>query len=222
MARLARLGHRVALMRKLALLAVVAVAVVAAWQAGIFAVFRDPERVKALLLAWGPWGWLLYVVCFALIQPMGVPGIVFVVPASMIWPKPIAFALSLAGAVLAGSVGFGFARFLARDWVERRLPARFRRFDDLLTRRGLEAVILMRVVFFLAPPAHWVLGVSKVRYATFLLGSAIGFLPRIAALTFLGGNVAEWLLHRPPWTWALVAGAIACVVIGRRVFPRRS
>jgi uncharacterized membrane protein YdjX (TVP38/TMEM64 family) len=145
-----------------------------------------------------------------------------VIPAGMIWPKLEAFALSLLGSVLAGSVGFGFARFLARDWVARHLPARFRRFDELLARRGLEAVILVRVVFFLTPPAHWVLGLSKVRYSTFLLGSAIGFLPGIAALTFLGGGLVEWLRQRPPWTWALVIGVIGAGVIARRMLTRRS
>jgi uncharacterized membrane protein YdjX (TVP38/TMEM64 family) len=209
-------------MKKIVLLVVVAIAVLIAWRTGIFEAFRDPERVKALLLAWGPWGRVVYVVSFALIEPLGVPGLVFVIPAGMIWPTPEAFALSLLGSVLAGSVGFGFARFLARDWVERRLPARFRRFDELLARRGLEAVILVRVVFFLAPPAHWVLGLSKVRYSAFLLGSAIGFVPGIAALTFLGAGLVEWLLLRPWWTWALIVCVIGAIVVAQCVLTRRA
>lgn len=208
--------------KKAALVLAAGVLIGAGWQAGVFELFRDPERVRVLLLAWGAWGWLLYVVSFAVIEPLGVPGIVFVVPAGMIWPKPLAFALSLVASVLAGSLGFGFARFLARDWVEARLPPRFRRFDDLLARRGLQAVILIRLVFFLAPPAHWVLGLSKVSYRTFLIGSAIGFVPGIAALTFLGGGVVEWLLARPPWVWVVVAGAVALALVVRALVHRRA
>ena len=207
--------------KKLVVLGAVALVVAVGWRAGVFDVFHDPERVRALLISWGAWGWVLYVVAFALIEPLGVPGVVFVIPAGMIWPKPLAFALSLAGATLAGSVGFGFARFLARDWVERRLPPRFRRFDERLAERGLEAVNLVRVLFFLAPPAHWVLGLSKVRYSTFVLGSVIGFVPGIAGLTFVGGNVVEWLLGQPRWLWGAAAALLVVGVAARLWWARR-
>jgi len=207
--------------KKIALLASLAATLSAIWYAGVFDAFREPERVKALLLGWEAWGWVLYILCFALIEPLGVPGVVFVVSAGMIWPKPIAFGLSLLSSLLAGSMGFGFARFLARDWVERRLPARFRRFDDVLGRRGLEAVILIRLVFFLAPPAHWVLGLSKVSYRTFLVGSAIGLVPGIAVLTFLGGSLFEWLLARPPRVWAVAASVVVAALLARFVLRPR-
>ena len=201
--------------KKLAVLGAVALVVAVGWRTGVFEAFRDPERVRALLISWGAWGWVLYVVAFALIEPLGVPGVVFVIPAGMIWPKSIAFGLSLLASLLAGSLGFCFARFLARDWVERRLPVRFRRFDDALARHGLKAVILIRLVFFLAPPAHWALGLSNVRYRTFLLGSAIGFVPGITMLTFVGGSLFEWLLAQPPGVWAIAASVAAAALLAR-------
>lgn len=187
----------------------------ALWASGALDAFRDAEHVKALLLSWGGWGYALYVVTFTLLEPMGLPGIVFVVPASLVWPKPIAFALSLVAAIGAGIVGFTFARFIARDWVARHLPERFRRFDDLLAARSLEAVVLVRLVFFMAPPAHWVLGLSKVRFGAFVLGSAIGFVPGVLVLTYLGGSLVQWLGRQPRWAWIAV-GVIAVALIGLR------
>ena len=208
--------------KKLALLALLAAIVAVTWYTGVFDAFRETERVKALLLGWGAWGWVVYVVCFALLEPFGVPGILFVVPAGLIWPKPVAFGLSLLGSLLAGTLGFGFARFLARDWVERRLPMRFRRFDDVLARRGLATVIAIRLMFFLAPPAHWVLGLSNVSFRTFLVGSAIGFVPGIATLTFAGGSLFEWLLTQPPGPWALAAGVAVAALIARLALRSRA
>jgi uncharacterized membrane protein YdjX (TVP38/TMEM64 family) len=207
--------------QKIAALAVVSTFVMIAWRGGLFDALSDVSRVRALLLGSGGWGGLLYVLGFGLLQPLGVPGIVFLIPASMVWPRPMAFALSLIASLLASSVGFGFARFLARDWVSRHLPLRFRRFDDLLARHGLRAVIAIRLVFFLTPPAHWVIGLSGVRYRTFLLGSALGLIPGIAAVVFLGSSAAKWLLEQPRWVWLLAVVGIVAVLLGRRLFQHQ-
>ncbi len=55
--------------KKIALRAASAATVAAMWYAGVFDAFRETERVKALLLGWGAWGSVLYVVCFALFEP---------------------------------------------------------------------------------------------------------------------------------------------------------
>ena len=39
----------------------------------------------------------------------------------LIWPWPVAYALSMTGTMAASVVGFSFARFIARDW-DPRLP----------------------------------------------------------------------------------------------------
>lgn len=138
-------------------------------------------------------------------------------PASWVWPLSEAFALSWLGAVGAGCVGFFFARVLAREWVDANLPERFRRFDDRLATRGLVTVIVVRLVFFLAPPAHWVLGLSKVRVTAFVLGSFIGFAPGILALVLFGDGLLRAFDHAPP---GLIAGVVAALV-GFAVWRRR-
>lgn len=164
---------------------------VAAYAIGLFDLLSDPERVRSLLLESGAWGPILYVVAFGLLEPFGAPGILFIVPAAMVWPTAIAALLSWLGAVLAGLVGFSFSRWVARDWVEHHMPERLRAYDDRLAERGLQTVVVVRLLFFLLPPAHWALGLSRVRLAPFLLGSAIGFIPGIIALTLLGRGILE-------------------------------
>jgi uncharacterized membrane protein YdjX (TVP38/TMEM64 family) len=199
------------------LLAVVALGL-ASWQLGWLEAV-DAETLVERLRGAGPWGPVLYVGIFALIEPIGVPGIVFVIPASFVWPIWLAFLLSWVGAVGAGIVGFAFARFVAQDWVGRHLPEGLRRYDDRLAERGLATVILVRVLFFLWPPAHWVLGVSSVRFGTFVIGSAIGFLPGIAALTLAGPALVElWQSVDRPGLW--IGGALIAFVIIRRVAGR--
>ena len=191
---------------RIALVAAVLGLLAAAWAAGLFDLLTEPERMAALLRSWGAWGYLLYVVSFALLEPFFVPGLLFVVPASLIWPRPLAFGLSLLGSVGASVVGFGFARYLARDWVSQRLSPRLHRFDERLAQRGFQTVVLVRLMLFLAPPAHWMLGISRVRFWPFVAGSAIGFVPGIAALTWLGGGAVDWLAGQSATTWLIAGG----------------
>ena len=194
------------------------VAVLGLWASGVLADV-DHQQVREWLRASGPWGPALFLICFALLEPLGVPGILFVVPASFVWPPWLAFLLSWLGAVSAGIVGFATARWLARDWVAERLPEGLRAWDERLEERGLWPVIVVRLLFFLAPPAHWVLGLSRVRPSVFLLGSAIGFVPGIAVLSFAGPALLElWRSSERPGLW--IAGGIVLLALGRRGFQR--
>jgi phospholipase D1/2 len=105
------------------------------------------------------------------------------------------------------------------------MPKRLRRYDERLATHGLQTVILIRATLFLAPPAHWLLGLSQVRFTQFLLGTAIGFLPGIALLTYLtvslGESLGEWIEKRPPGTLAAIIIAIVVFVRIRRRIARR-
>jgi uncharacterized membrane protein YdjX (TVP38/TMEM64 family) len=178
---------------------------------GLFDLLQDTERATGLLRDLGGWGYALYVLAFALLEPFFIPGILFILPAALTWPAWLALTLSLIGSVGAGVVGFGFARFLARDWVSQRIPQRLHRWDARLEERGLQTVILVRLVLFLMPPAHWALGISRVRFAPFLLGTTIGFIPGVAALTYLSRGIVDWLRDQPDGRWqafAIAAGAV--------------
>ena len=206
---------------RFALLLVLVLAGVAAHHFGLFELLGDTDRIRTLLTESGIWGPLVYVAVFSLFEPAGVPGILFIVPASLIWPLWLAVLLSWAGSIGAGVVGFGFARSLGRDWVQARLPDRLRGYDQRLAERGLTTVIVVRLLFFLAPPAHWVLGLSRVRFATFVAGTAIGFAPGIALITVVGKGAVVWLEGRSSGVW-LAAGAllVGALVLARRLRAR--
>lgn len=179
----------------------------------------DGERLSALLRRAGPWGPVCYVALFALLEPFGVPGIAFVLPAVAVWPLGQAWLLSWLGAIGAGVVGFAFARSIGRTWVERHLPERFRRFDERLETRGVVTVVVVRLIFFLAPPAHWLLGLSRVGFAPFVLGSAVGFAPGMLVLVLFGGGFLALLQTHPIWAGAVfvaVGLVLLATWLGRR------
>jgi uncharacterized membrane protein YdjX (TVP38/TMEM64 family) len=184
-------------MKRVGLL-LVAVALLAwAYHLGAFDRISDQEKLRSLLTESGAWGPVVFVLLFSVLEGPGVPiGVLFILTAALVWPFWEAFFLSLAGGVGAGVVGFAVARSLGRDVLERHLPARVRRYDEQLAVRGFQTVLIVRLLFFIAPWAHWMLGLSRVRFLPFLAGTIIGLAPMMFALTYAGQEGFEWLMRQ--------------------------
>lgn len=197
---------------KIAAVAAVATGLVVAQRMGLFELFGDPVRVKQTLIDLGPWGHLAFIVSYAALQPFGVPGTVFIMAAALIWPWPVAFALSMAGTMAASVVGFSFARFVARDWVAKRVPARFRAYDEALEKRAFVTVVVLRFVFWMPPMLHAFFGVSRVRFWTHFWGSLVGYTLPLLATAYFGQRLFDMMRDAPPSVWVGL-GAVTLTII---------
>ena len=134
------------------------------------------------------------------------------VAAALVWPWPVAFALSMVGAVSASAVGFSFARFVAREWVGRTVPARFHAYDEALARRALATVFALRLIFWMPPWLHAFFGISRVRFWTHFWGTAAGYVLPLLVTSYFGPRALDALRGLPASVWmgaALVATAAA-------------
>jgi uncharacterized membrane protein YdjX (TVP38/TMEM64 family) len=196
------------------LLAIVAVAVMLAlsYRLGVLRQFADPASVQQSLVQLGAWGYVAFVLAYAVLQPFVVPGTVFIVAAPLIWPWPVAFALSMAGTMAASVVGFSFARLVARDWIATRIPAQFHRYDEALAARAFATVFVLRFLFWMPPPLHFFFGVSKVRFWTHFWGSFVGYLTPIFLVSFFGQKLFDMARVVPIKVWIEVFVAVVAVV----------
>ncbi len=173
--------------------------------------------VEDMLIARGWLGPLVFVAAMWVLQPLLLPGPVFMIPASLVWSAPVAMALSWVGNMGASFVAFGFARWMARDWAQGRLTERLRVWDDRLEGGGVREVALFRLFTGQITPADWLLGVSSVRLTPFVVGTAIGIIPSIVIVVLAGASVGDWLFAEPyRWGGVLVAlGAVSALSRGR-------
>lgn len=193
-----------------------------AWASGLFQDI-DLETLRRLVEDAGWWGPVLLITLFGLEGLGVVPAFPFLLTAAAIWPPVEAFAINMIGAMWASLVGFAYARTLGREFIAARLPERMRRFERRIAERAIPTVIGIRLMFFLAPYAHWALGLSPVSLRAYLVGTAIGYVPWVVAFTFFGGILVEWASRQPTEFW-LVCGAVAALalaaVIAWRVLRR--
>ena len=214
-------GRSLRNIRIAAALAVV-VALAVAHRLGVLSELSEPARAARLLVDLGAWGYVAFIVSYAVLQPFGVPGTVFIMVAPLIWPWPVAFALSMTGTMAASVVGFSFARLVARDWVRTMIPPAFRRYDDALAERGFATVFLLRLVFWMPPLLHAFFGVSKVRFWTHFWGSLLGYIPPIFLVSFFGQRVFEAMRGVPLGAWIALAVAAGLVAVGVWAGRRRA
>jgi uncharacterized membrane protein YdjX (TVP38/TMEM64 family) len=205
---------------KIALAAVLASVVAWIYASGAYEEF-DPATMRVWFRGAGAWGGVLFIAAYSCLQPFGVNGLVFLLSAPLIWSPTDAFLLNWAGTVGTGIFSFSGARFVARDWVQQRLPKRVRRFDDRLRTRGFRTVFLLRLVFYTTPTVQWALGVSRVSFAPFLIGTVLGVAPFTLMTTLIGVRVAAWIEEHPVATWpwdqlwpVLIVAVVVAATIG--------
>ena len=184
--------------------------------------YLSPDRLRELLTDAGPWGPVLMVVLFAVLEPFGAPGAIFLLVAATVWPYWIALLVNWLGAIGAGMIGFAFARYFGRDWVEGRMPERLRKWDERLSHKGISAVVLFRLFFFLNPASHWALGLSRVPASAAFFGTVIGFALPIALWTYFGSQILDWFNAQTAATWIPLALAVIAFIVFRRYWKQKS
>ena len=180
-----------------------------AWWSGVFALMAEPRTFARAVVDLGAWGYVAFVVSYTLLQPFGVPGTVFVVAAPLLWPWPTAFALSMIGTMAASVVGFSFARFVARDWVTARIPARFHRYDAALARHALRTVFVLRLIFWMPMALHGFLGVSRVSFRDHFWGSLLGYIPPLLMVSYFAAEVFDDSGSLQPRAFTLLGALLA-------------
>lgn len=150
------------------------------------------ESIRAIVRDAGAFGIVLFLLAFSAGELLHVPGMVFVAAAILVYGKVLGFVLALAGAIVSVSVTFFIVRAIGgkaladieRPWIRRALLT--------LEQRPIRTVVVLRTFLWLAPGLNYALALANVRYRDYLIGSAVGLLAPILAVTLL----FEWLLTK--------------------------
>ena len=178
---------------RLALIGLVLMVLAIAYKTGVLAQFSSLAMARQTLLSLGAWGYVVFVVAYGALQPFGIPGTIFIFVAPLIWRFPTTLAAIVPAIDSDSVVGFSFARFVARDWLAPKIPARFAKYNDALEKRAFVTVVVLRLIFWMPQALHAFLGLSKVPFWTHFWGSLLGYFPILTACTYFGPSLLDWL-----------------------------
>jgi uncharacterized membrane protein YdjX (TVP38/TMEM64 family) len=169
-------------------------------------------------LAGNPWRVPLVLAVFVLASIISVP-ILALIGATVVALGPaLGFVTSATGTMLAASATFGVGRLIGRKPLKRWLGKKLDALEERISKRGVIAIALIRKVP-VAPFTfvNMLIGAIGVRYRDFILGTALGMLPGIAAFAFVSERAIDAWRDPTPENIALIAGAIVLwlsVVLG--------
>ena len=93
--------------------------------------------------------------------------------------------------MLGSSLAFLIGRYLGRDFAASIIGDRLRRFDDAIERNGFATVLYLRLVYFPFTPMNFGMGLTKVRFRDYVLGTGLGIMVGTFIFTFFVGTIKE-------------------------------
>jgi uncharacterized membrane protein YdjX (TVP38/TMEM64 family) len=130
------------------------------------------ETIVAWVEDLGVWGPLVFVGIYCLAPVLFVPGVVLTLAGGALFGPTTGALLSLAGATVGATVAFLLARYVAADWVERRLGRRLQEIKAGVEREGWRFVAFVRLVpLFPFNLLNYALGLTRLPVRTFAVTS---------------------------------------------------
>lgn len=138
--------------------------------------YMTRENIAHFMQSLGVWGFLLFLVAFALGELVHVPGFVFIFAALIAYGRLWGALAGYAGALVAVTVAFYLVRIVGgRALTEIKQPL-IKKALGPLEKHPIRTVAILRAVLWFAPAVNYALGLSAIRYRDYILGSAIGFI----------------------------------------------
>lgn len=184
----------------------------------------DPTQIRADIAAAGSAAPVLFVLVYAVATLAPLPKNVLAVVAGLLFGLVVGVMVVLLAAMLGALAAFGLGRLLGRGAVERITGTRVARVDALLRRRGVLAVVAVRLVPVLPFTAiNYAAGLTAVRTRDYVVGTALGMIPGTVSYTALGAYGTS------PGSWPFILAVVGLVIltvgggtVGRRHRRRRA
>ncbi len=172
-------------------------------------------------IADSPWALPVTIIVFTLAAFIGVPQWALIAGAVVAFGPLYGFAYSWIAAMISATVDFMIGRAVGADRVRRFGGELVNRMISLVQRNGFVTSFTVRLVptgpFLLVNMAA---GVSGMTLPAFLGGTALGIIPKIAAVAFLGQSLLGALQGRPV-AFGLGMIAFFAVILLGMLFARR-
>lgn len=167
---------------------------------GLRKTFHTSREMADYLLSFGPWTVAICILVMIL-QTLFTPVPLFLVASAngYIFGAAWGIVITMAGALIGSTVAFYLARFIARDFISRRMGKYMEKVDHLSHHAGLKMVFMARLVPVIPSSiVSYAAGLSKMGFGHFFIASVLGKLPEIVIYNALGHSLdrAEGLLTK--------------------------
>ena len=195
-----------------------------AWRFASLAEIANRENLVAIIQGLAA-GWTMYplIVLVFLVGGLALFPVTVLIGATAILLEPgPALVTALIGTQCSAAAAYGVGMKLGRRRIRRMAGDRLNRISKYLARHGVLSMATVRVLP-LAPFTiiNFVAGASHIRFVDYMLGTALGMVPGILAVTIFTDQFLAFLLNPRPANILIMSGALIFLFLVTRWLKRR-
>lgn len=153
--------------------------------------YLTAEALRSLLDQTGMWAPVVYMAVYAFGVCLFVPGTLLTGLGAAIFGPWWGFVWVWCGAMIGAAAAFMIGRTLGREFAAGLIGDKLRKYDDAIERNGFAAVLYLRLVYFPFTPMNFGMGLTRVRFFDYMLGTGLGIIVGVFILTFFIGTLKD-------------------------------
>lgn len=153
--------------------------------------YLTADALGSLLQSAGWWAPLLFILVYTAGVCLFVPGTLLTGLGAAIFGPYYGFLWVWVGAMLGASGGFLIGRTLGREFAASLIGDRLKKYDQAIERNGLAVVLYLRLIYFPFTPMNFGMGLTRVRFVDYLVGTGLGIIVGTFIFTFFIGTLKD-------------------------------
>ena len=153
--------------------------------------YLTTQQLGLFLESVGIWAPLMFVIIYVVGICLFLPGTLLTAMGAALFGPYWGFVYVWIGAMIGAGLAFLIGRYLGRDFAASLIGDKLQRFDDSIERNGFATVLYLRLMYFPFTAMNFGMGLTKVRFWDYLLGTALGILVGTFIFTFFVGTLRD-------------------------------
>jgi uncharacterized membrane protein YdjX (TVP38/TMEM64 family) len=153
--------------------------------------YLTPDALGDLFERAGIWAPIAFIGIYGAGVCLFLPGTLLTGLGAAIFGPYHGFVYVWIGAMLGASAAFVIGRTLGRDFAASLIRDRLKKYDDAILRNGFATVLYLRLVYFPFTPMNFGMGLTRVRFRDYILGTGLGILVGTFIFTFFIGTLKD-------------------------------
>ncbi len=153
--------------------------------------YLTADALGAFLETAGIWAPAVFVLIYAVGVCLFVPGTLLTGLGAAIFGPYWGFVYVWFGAMAGSSAAFVIGRTLGREFAAGLIGNKLKKYDDAIERNGFATVLYLRLVYFPFTPMNFGMGLTKVRFWDYFMGTGLGIIVGTFIFTFFIGTLKE-------------------------------
>ena len=175
--------------------------------------YLEKERLRQLIQAGGIWAPLVYMAIYTVAPALFLPGLPITIVGGILFGPFWGVVFTITSATLGACLAFLISRYVAREFIVKKLRSpRWRQLDAAVERHGWKVVAFTRLIpLFPFNLLNYALGLTKINFWTYAITTFFTMLPACIAFIVFSSSLVD--LIRGKVSWEFFVGLLLIVLV---------